>query len=159
MNPETLNCRDCHVAPGQLHVPGCDIERCCLCGGQAISCSCVYRVNGMDPDLLESENLSVYENGPTPAMQEKLAQEEEKYGGRLPWTGSYPGLDACRQLGLYCYWGDRQTGEPIEFDPLNRPGRWVPCDKDHPSAREDLNQLYEFAKWDRVQRRWVDDRN
>ena len=33
-------CGDCAVAKGQLHVPGCDIERCPACGGQMISCPC-----------------------------------------------------------------------------------------------------------------------
>lgn len=35
-------CGDCAVAVGLFHVPGCDVERCPACDGQAIGCDCEY---------------------------------------------------------------------------------------------------------------------
>lgn len=36
----SIPCHDCAVIKGQLHVPGCDVERCPVCKGQAITCLC-----------------------------------------------------------------------------------------------------------------------
>lgn len=38
-------CGDCNAPFGGFHHPGCDVERCPGCGGQAIGCNCLDAEN------------------------------------------------------------------------------------------------------------------
>ncbi|WP_457356559.1 hypothetical protein [Roseateles sp. P5_D6] len=42
-------CHDCGVIKGELHVPGCDVERCPSCGGQIFGCDCDWSTDGVEP--------------------------------------------------------------------------------------------------------------
>jgi hypothetical protein len=42
-------CGDCAAVKGEYHTPGCDIEECPACGGQALSCDC-DKVEPKEPD-------------------------------------------------------------------------------------------------------------
>jgi len=147
MSESTTNtprpCSDCGALPGALHDPGCDVERCAFCGYQRISCGCIYELSGIDTSELEETHPDIYSNGPTKEMEDKYDAEVEKIGGRLPWTGEWPGKAECREFDLWCYF-DESKG-------------WVICDASHPKAREDLNRLNEWAgfTWSREKRRWV----
>ncbi len=41
--PASDPCHDCAAIKGELHVPGCDAERCPACRGQAFVCGCADR--------------------------------------------------------------------------------------------------------------------
>ena len=137
-----LHACSCGARPGELHEGGCDREQCCLCGLQAITCGCVYEVNGMDRASLAETHPEIYGSGPTAAMTAALEAEEAKWGGRLPHAVRSSNAAVCHELGLWCRWDGRS---------------FVPCSKDTPGALEDLNRLLTEGRWDRARRRFVVD--
>lgn len=133
-------CRDCGVFPGELHQPGCDLERCPSCGGQMISCNCIYTFNGIDPETMEDTHPDIYEHGPTEAMCE--AWDKVWGSRRMRWTGEYPGADQAREFGWYCRMGAHG---------------WEPCGPDDEGATEDMNRLVTEGRWNAETQRWEKD--
>ncbi len=126
---ELPRCHDCNAKVGQLHASGCDVERCPICGGQALSCDCF---NEMLENDVEIQAL----------VQAKFDDLLAKNGGRLPWTGTWPGEAECVEFGWY--------SKP---DPFSR--GWRRCDANDSEASPDLNRLAIEARWDSKKRRYV----
>lgn len=144
MSDELRNCGDCGAKPGELHKYGCDVERCAMCGGQAIGCNCIYRANSMNVDTLHTDWPDICESGPTTEMYVRFDAVIESLGGRLPWTGVWPGVVEATEFGWFCYWGPDfgQSG-------------WVRCDATHVGATPDLNRLYSHATWSQKLRKFM----
>lgn len=106
------NCPDCGVAPGSPHEAGCDVERCTVCKGQRLQC--------------------VYVNDDGDVVDEHPDHDPKK----AAWTGEWPGVAECRELGFYC------VERPGTRHPVG--GCFWPCTPDYPGAREDLNRLASY---------------
>jgi hypothetical protein len=115
-------CHDCDCLEGELHDRGCDMERCPFCGGQLISCDCIYKMCGF-PDYKGLSDIArecgsheafvehmrknahvnetglpdeIYVGGPTDEMNDnfdKLLEEK----GRIPYI-VYPLM--CGRCGV-----------------------------------------------------------
>ena len=62
-------CGDCGVRPGGYHHPGCDLAVCPHCGGQLLSCGCMYDIDVKMP-MPELEKAI-----------EKIRKDVDKYTG------------------------------------------------------------------------------
>lgn len=104
------SCPDCDAKIGELHMFGCDVERCpdCLGMQQLLGCNhgdlAYYEENEQDMDSIPLKNP------------------------RYVWTGLYPGVIECREMDLWA-----------KFVPNKG---FLPCSKNDPEAREDINALY-----------------
>jgi hypothetical protein len=68
--------------------------------------------------------------------------DQDSIPDRMPWTGEWPGLQECREFDFWCIRNPDGPG-------------YIPCDKDHPEATEDLNRLVMECVWDRKRKHWV----
>lgn len=132
-------CGDCGAQPQEFHDSGCGKERCPMCGGQIISCGCIYEYCGMPVAMLEADHPEIYSGGPTLEMYAKW--DDFYIPRRMRWTGFYPGTAECREYGFWC----RMTPND----------GWQPCDKSHPEATEDLNRLILECDWCFVRQRFI----
>jgi len=69
-NLDLPNCHDCNAKPGEMHMEGCDVERCSSCGSQRLSCDCdgdhdrhFARWTGIWPGKAEADFLGTDLNG------------------------------------------------------------------------------------------------
>lgn len=83
-----MKCHDCETEEGRLHNFGCDMERCPFCGGQLISCGCMYVRLGYAfnrDKKFSGLPEEVYRDGVTEEENLKwLATITKK--GRVPWV-------------------------------------------------------------------------
>ena len=89
---EEKRCHDCNCKEGEIHSLGCDMESCPFCGGQLISCGCVYDKLNIDC----SPGTWAYEKGLTIVQEERWKELLEEVG-RIPYI-QWPNV--CAKCGL-----------------------------------------------------------
>lgn len=99
---ERVQCHDCGVREGELHVLGCDTERCPFCGYQLITCDCCYELLGLfDTEKYDDSTAylppDIYSNGLPDELEERWKTLLNQKG-RIPYI-QYPVICAkCGEL-------------------------------------------------------------
>lgn len=125
------DCNDCGAVPGAMHSPGCDVERCSVCGGQALS-GCPHIVALCYDENPKGSHLdSNYTGHPA----DTVLSAERHDPTKTRWTGVWPGTLEAIRLGLFC-WENPGSKNGLPW--------WVPCGPDHPEATTDLNALASY---------------
>lgn len=129
-----------------------------LCGGQLLSCNCVYELAGIDPATMEKTHPTIYTEGATDEMWTAYDAAVAAIGGPGLWTGEWPGDADARRLGVFSRWVNLATSEPMAFA-SGVPGKWQPCLATDADARPDLNRLHSaHFTWSRERRQWENPR-
>ena len=85
---ETDRCIDCGCREGDLHRRGCFREECPFCGGQLVTCKCIYEILDLPAISNDPKTFSfapwMYENGLSPE-QEELWFDALDEKGRRPY--------------------------------------------------------------------------
>ncbi len=84
--PQPTTCHDCGAKEGELHDFGCDMERCPFCGGQLITCGCIYIRLGYDyqPQTWNFQTNQM-EGHPTNGLPEQVYQVGVSDEESLQW--------------------------------------------------------------------------
>jgi len=93
-----LTCHDCDVKVGELHVLGCDMERCPICGNQLITC--------------DKSHFDMVEQGKHP---------------RIPYIQRLVQCDVCGELSPYFFNVPDEEWDKYVIPPLQEEVLCIDC--------------------------------